>query len=92
VYIPSHMPLSLQVDYNSSAFVTFPTKVQKRLSTLETAIGTDPSNLQQLSDALGAYIAADQAALANSDQRRERFSCSPAMIHEVRAQCRAVHR
>ncbi|HSY35596.1 MAG TPA: hypothetical protein VK814_07600 [Acidobacteriaceae bacterium] len=68
VYLPSQMPLSLQIDYTSSAFVMLLTKVQKRLSNLQTAIGTDQSNLQQLSDALGAYVAADQAAMANSDQ------------------------
>jgi hypothetical protein len=68
VYLPAQMPLSLQVDYNSSAFMKLLTDVQKNLSTLQTSIGTDQANLQELSDALGAYIAADQAGLANKDQ------------------------
>jgi hypothetical protein len=68
VYLPSQMPLSLQADYNTSTFMTLLKNVQKSLSTLQTSIGTDQANLQQLSDALGAYIAADQAALANTDQ------------------------
>ena len=68
VYLPSQMPLSLQANYNTSAFMTLLTDVQKNLSTLQASIGTDQANLQQLSDALGAYIAADQAALANTDQ------------------------
>jgi len=68
VFIPSQMPLSLKADYNNSAFMTLLKLLQKSLLTLQTSIGTDQANLQQLSDALGAYIAADQAALANTDQ------------------------
>ena len=68
VYLPSQMPLSLQANYNTSAFMTLLTDVQKSLSTLQASIGTDQANLQQLSDALGTYIATEQAALANTDQ------------------------
>ena len=67
VYLPSQMPLSLQADYKTSTFLTLLKNAQKGLSTLQTSVGTDQANLQQLSDALGAYIAADQAALANTD-------------------------
>jgi hypothetical protein len=68
VYVPAQMPLSLQVDYKSSEFMKLLIQVQQNLSTLQTSIGTDQANLQELSDALGAYIAADQAGLANKDQ------------------------
>ena len=68
LYLPAQMPLSLQVDYNNSVFMKLLTDVQKNLSTQQTSIGTDQTNLQELSDALGAYIAADQAGLANKDQ------------------------
>ena len=42
--------------------------IQDDLFKLQTSISQDQANLQQLSDALGAYVAADQAAQANLDQ------------------------
>jgi hypothetical protein len=67
VFLPAQMPLSLQLDYAASPFMTLLRGDQNLLLSLQTNISTDQSKLQELSDALGAYIAADQAAKANDD-------------------------
>lgn len=69
LYSPSQMPLSLNSSYAvaSSTFMQALTTTQKKFFDLQTDISKDQANLQQLSDALAAYIAANQAGLANVD-------------------------
>ena len=67
VILPAQMPLTLNVNYAGSTFMQNLNVVQKKLFDLQIDISQDQGNLQQLSDALGAYIAADQAEQANID-------------------------
>ncbi len=66
VYLPAQMPLGIKDD--TSNFLGRLAAIQKKLINLQNEISQDQANLQQLSDALGAYAAADQAVQANTDQ------------------------
>jgi hypothetical protein len=66
VYLPAQMPLGIAE--SSSRFLDRLAAIQKKLFTLQNEISADQANIQQISDALGAYISADQAAQANVDQ------------------------
>jgi len=66
VYLPAQMPLSIKD--SPSNFLSGLAAIQKKLFDLQNEISVDQANIQQISDALGAYISADQAAQANTDQ------------------------
>lgn len=66
VYLPAQMPLS--IGGNPSNFMGRLAAIQKKLFDLQNEIGVDQANIQQISDALGAYVSTDQAAQANTDQ------------------------
>lgn len=67
-YMPAVMPLDL-VD-NTSPFMTQLATLQTGLVNLQNSAVIDQSKVQQVSDALGAYITADQALQANTDQTK----------------------
>jgi hypothetical protein len=64
-YVPAVMPLNLTDD--SSAFMGQLSALQSDLISLQNSAIIDQSKVQQVSDALGAYIQADQALQANTD-------------------------
>lgn len=66
VYLPAQMPLS--IGGSSSNFLGRLAAIQKKLFDLQNEISVDQANIQQISDALGAYVSADQTARANMDQ------------------------
>jgi hypothetical protein len=66
VYQPAVMPL--QVTDGTSAFVDQLSAVQTMLATLLDQVNLDQAKVQQVSDALSAYLQADQASQANQDQ------------------------
>ena len=65
VYVPAVMPLGLPD--NSSPFMTQLATLQTGLLNLQNSAVIDQSKVQQVSDALGAYLQADQALQANTD-------------------------
>jgi hypothetical protein len=68
VYQPAVMPLD--ATDNASAFMDLLSQVQSDLVNLQNDATTDQSKVQQVSDALGAFIQADQALQANTDQTK----------------------
>jgi hypothetical protein len=66
VYQPAVMPLNVIDD--SSAFMSRWSFVQKTLATISNEASLDQAKVQQVSDALNAYIQADVACQANHDQ------------------------
>jgi hypothetical protein len=66
VYQPAVTPLKLTDD--TSAFMDLWSGVQATLATVTYQASLDQARLQQVSDALGAYIQADQVSQANQDQ------------------------
>jgi len=65
VYLPAQMPLS--INGGSSKITITLGAIQSKLFAVQNDISTDQANLQQISDTLGLYIAADQAGQANTD-------------------------
>jgi hypothetical protein len=65
VYLPAQMPLNL--NGGASKITNTLGAIQKKLFDLQNQISKDQANVQQISDALGLYIAADQAGQANTD-------------------------
>ena len=65
VYLPAQMPLNLSG--GPSKITNTLGAIQKKLFDLQNQISKDQANVQQISDALGLYIAADQAGQANTD-------------------------
>ena len=68
VYQPAVMPLD--ATDNASAFMDLLSQVQSDLVNLQNDATADQSKVQQVSDALGAFIQADQALQANTDQTK----------------------
>jgi hypothetical protein len=68
VYQPAVMPLDLTID--ASPFMDQLSSIQTELIDLQNSAIVDQSKVQQVSDALGAYIQADQALQANTDQTK----------------------
>jgi hypothetical protein len=68
IYMPAVLPLDL--NSNDSAFMDQLSSLQKTLINLQNSAIIDQSKIQQVSDALGAYIQADQALQANTDQSK----------------------
>ena len=69
VYQPAVMPLDATDD--SSAFMDLLSQIQTDLVNLQNAATVDQSKVQQVSDALGAFIQADQALQANTDATKQ---------------------
>ncbi len=65
VYQPASIPLKLTDD--SSAFMDRWSSVQTKLAKVVHDASLDQAKIQQVSDALGAYIQADQACQSNQD-------------------------
>lgn len=68
VYSPAMMPLS--VTTNTSTFMSALSKIETDLMNLQNSAIIDQSKVQQVSDALNAYIQADQALQANTDSTK----------------------
>ena len=68
VYQPAVMPID--ATDNASAFMDLLSQVQSDLVNLQNDATADQSKVQQVSDALGAFIQADQALQANTDQTK----------------------
>jgi hypothetical protein len=69
VYQPAVM--SLDATDNTSAFMDLLSQVQGDLIDLQNNLAADQSKLQQVSEALGTFIQADQALQANTDATRQ---------------------
>lgn len=70
VYMPAIMPLALTDD--TSPFMVQLSTLQTDLINLQNSAIVDQSKVQQVSDALGAYVQADQTLQANTDPTKDK--------------------
>ena len=91
VYEPAIVPVSLFDE--ESDFLTRLSSVQKQLATVQNDAAVAQATIQQISDALGVYVQADQAATANrilsaqasGDKKQELVAKQPALDLAVTA-------